>query len=69
MCSSVQHIYMIWIFHSDTYFHTKRGIYVPKMGLPARLKAKLEKQGYSEEMIEELWKWYDPSVKKGVASY
>ncbi|MBT0158452.1 hypothetical protein G4O51_00530 [Candidatus Bathyarchaeota archaeon A05DMB-2] len=25
--------------------------------------------GYSERVAEELWKWYDFSEKKGVASY
>jgi hypothetical protein len=35
---------------------------------PSTLKAMLKKEGYSERMIEELWKWYDPSEKKGVAS-
>jgi hypothetical protein len=25
--------------------------------------------GYSEKVADELWKWYDFSKKKGVASY
>jgi hypothetical protein len=29
----------------------------------------LKNKGYSEEAIEQLWKWYDYSEKKGVASY
>ena len=41
---------------------------MPK-AVPERLKAQLKEQGYSNEMIEELWKWYDFSEKKGVASY
>jgi len=36
---------------------------------PASLKDKLKKEGYSEKMINELWKWYDDSEKKGVASF
>ncbi len=36
---------------------------------PALIKSKLTEQGYSEEMIKELWKWYDPSGKEGVASF
>jgi hypothetical protein len=32
-------------------------------------KRQMKNQGYSKEAIEELWKWYDPSTKKGVASY
>jgi len=35
----------------------------------ASLKSQLRKEGYSDRMIEELWKWYDPSEKKGVASF
>jgi hypothetical protein len=27
------------------------------------------KQGYSEKIADELWKWYDFSEKKGVASF
>jgi len=29
----------------------------------------LYSSGYSEKVAEELWKWYDPSKKKGVASF
>jgi hypothetical protein len=29
----------------------------------------MKQQGYSEKAIEQLWKWYDYSEKKGVASY
>jgi hypothetical protein len=29
----------------------------------------LKVQGYSNEAIEELWKWYDSSEKKGIANY
>jgi len=25
--------------------------------------------GYSEKVVEEIWKWYDFSEKKGVASF
>jgi hypothetical protein len=27
------------------------------------------KRGYSERAVDELWKWYDFSDKKGVASF
>ncbi len=37
--------------------------------MPGRLKALLEKNGYSEFATEEMWKWYDYSAKKGVASF
>jgi hypothetical protein len=42
---------------------------MPKVNLPKYLRAQLRVQGYSDEMTEELWKWYDSSEKKGVASY
>jgi hypothetical protein len=29
----------------------------------------LEERGYSAEAIEQMWKWYDHSEKKGVASF
>jgi hypothetical protein len=32
-------------------------------------KAMLQNEGYSEGVIEELWKWYDYKEKKGVASF
>jgi len=40
-----------------------------KADFPETLRAQLKEQGYSDEMIKELWKWYDSSEKKGVASY
>ena len=39
-----------------------------KAELPEILIAQLVELGFSDEMIEELWKWYSPSDKKGVAS-
>jgi hypothetical protein len=32
-------------------------------------KELLRSHNYSEKVAEELWKWYDHSDKKGVASY
>ena len=29
----------------------------------------LQKRGVSQQAIEELWKWFDYSEKKGVASF
>jgi hypothetical protein len=29
----------------------------------------LKPHNYSDEAIEELWKWYDSTEKKGIASY
>jgi hypothetical protein len=39
------------------------------ISIPPNLKEQLEKNGYSENTIDELWKWYDSSAKKGVASF
>lgn len=32
-------------------------------------KHMLKNQGYTEDAVEKLWKWYDYSEKKGVASF
>jgi hypothetical protein len=40
-----------------------------KARLPEALIDQLREQGYSDDVIKELWKWYDYSEKKGVASY
>jgi len=37
--------------------------------IPESLLIELRKMGYSEEMIRELYKWYDSSDHKGVASF
>ena len=37
--------------------------------IPESLLVKLKRQGYSDAMIKELYKWYDSSEKKGVASF
>jgi len=40
-----------------------------KKAIPESLFIELRKQGYSDEMIKELHKWYDSSELKGVASF
>jgi len=32
-------------------------------------KELIQKRGYSEKFADQLWKWYDFSDKKGVATY
>ncbi len=32
-------------------------------------KKQMRVKGFSEKAIEEMWKWYDYSEKKGVASF
>jgi hypothetical protein len=41
------------------------------VGKKARLifKQMLLNYGYSEKVADELWKWYDFSEKKGIASF
>jgi len=40
-----------------------------KKTIPESLLSELRKQCYSDEMIKELYKWYDSSEHKGVASF
>ena len=40
-----------------------------KKAIPDFLLTKLREQGYSDEMIKEIYKWYDSSDYKGVASF
>ena len=40
-----------------------------KASVPKALLVQLRKNGCSDEVIRALWKWYDSSEKKGVASY
>ena len=44
-------------------------MYVRQMKSSDTFCKMLKDNGYSAEAIEELWKWYDYSEKKGVASY
>jgi hypothetical protein len=44
-------------------------MYVVLMNPSKVFSQMLEKRGYSTKAIEEMWKWYDYSEKKGVASY
>ena len=40
-----------------------------KKVIPKYLLSEIKKQGYSDEIIRELYKWYDSSKHKGVASF
>ena len=40
-----------------------------KKSIPKSLLLELRERGYSDEMIRELYKWYDSSKHKGVASF
>jgi len=39
------------------------------MDVPDFFKRMINNKEYSEKTIEEIWKWYDYSKKKGVASF
>jgi hypothetical protein len=41
---------------------------MPKADIPESLTAQLKEQGYSDDVIKELWKWYGSSEKKVIAS-
>jgi hypothetical protein len=36
---------------------------------PSSLRFLLKNQGYSEEAVEEIWKWYAFDKRKGAASF
>jgi hypothetical protein len=40
-----------------------------EMKAPSSLRFLLKQQGYSEETVEEIWKWYDFHGKTGAASF
>lgn len=40
-----------------------------KKAIPNSLFVELTEQGYSDEKIKEIYKWYDSSEHKGVASF
>ena len=44
-------------------------MYVIKMETSKDFSKLLKERGYSTEAIEKMWKWYDYSEKKGVASF
>jgi hypothetical protein len=39
------------------------------MKIKSSFERMLKQQGYSDKSIQELWKWYGFSEKRGVASY
>jgi hypothetical protein len=41
----------------------------PEMKPPSDFRDLLKQYGYSDRVIKEIWKWYDSSEKKGVASF
>jgi hypothetical protein len=71
-CIHVLHIYKNWILNSQLFLYSQ--IYSTLFG-SLQMNGKksfnilLKQQGYSEKAVEELWKWYDYSERKGVASY
>lgn len=70
ICSSVEQVYIICIFCSEHLFSVhEKCLDMPKADPPESLRAPLREQGYSDDMVIELWKWYDFSEKKGVASF
>jgi hypothetical protein len=35
---------------------------MPKADIPEFLRAQLKEQGYSDDVIKALWKWYDKEI-------
>jgi len=44
-------------------------MYVRIMKTSKDFSTMLKKRGYSTDAIKKMWKWYDNSEKKGVASF
>lgn len=71
-CIQVVHIYKNWITDSQLFFMFN-SITVYCLGV--QMKSKnifnnlLKQRGYSLNTIDKLWKWYDYSERKGVASF
>jgi hypothetical protein len=68
-CSYVVQIYnldfqCIMLFYNSPFRND-----MPQSASDPSFEALLQKEGYSERVIEEIWKWYDFSDKKGVASF
>ena len=53
----------------NTYVLSLEGRVMHKKAIPDSLLTELREQGYSDEMIKEIYKWYDSSDYKGVASF
>jgi hypothetical protein len=55
-------------FIIDLNYRRQLGIY-PLDRAERKFKRLLADAGFSEKVAKELWKWYDSSEKKGVASF
>jgi hypothetical protein len=55
----------------NAYFDSSKLSCVVQLSKSGKLDFKdlIVKRGYSERVVDELWKWYDFSEKKGVASF
>jgi len=51
------------------YYAFAVGLCMPHETPPESFVNSLQREGYSVRIIAELWKWYDYSSKKGVASF
>jgi len=70
-CSSVVLVYKngLEIQNLLIFLRRKSCVKSSKMKDEQDFELLLKHHGYSEKIIKELWKWYDPSEKKGVTSY
>ena len=72
MCICVEHVYKMYLEYGT--FILNVSLSCERVMLLSR-KAKhtfkdlIVRRGYSEKVANELWKWYDFSEKKGVASF
>jgi hypothetical protein len=73
-CIFVAHIYTNMIDNSQRLFLVKAvfhwvSVADVDMKPPSRLRFILKQCGYSDNTIREIWKWYNFSDRRGVASY
>ena len=72
MCSCVEHVYKMYLRYG-TFILTEPVSFKRVMRLSRKakhtFKELIAQRGYSARVADELWKWYDFSEKKGVASF
>ncbi len=68
-CIFVLQVYKCYLKSIMLFNYARKAGDMSSDSMPGRLKALLAKNGYSEFAAEEMWKWYDYSAKKGVASF
>ena len=69
MCICVVHVDINILLAKNPYLQYFKRNVMGKKAIPDSLRVKLLNQGYSNQAVNELGKWYDSSKHKGVASF